>query len=192
METLYEDSETGCCKRFDPAQWEGRKVALKDKLFVKDRVRSLFHVPLNFGGVMVRNRERIKAAEALAKDPLMLVDENSLWGADVFIAVAKEVPSAENVRLSGTLRTKVFEGPFNKVGSWAKEMRAYVESKDETLKKLYFFYTTCPKCATFYGKNYVVLFAEVGAPKKPEAAGPVKEEKAGKKAEEPEVPLEGA
>ena len=194
METLYEDSETGCCKRFDPAQWEGRKVALKDKLFVKDRVRSLFHVPLNFGGVMVRNRERIKAAEALPKDPLMLVDENSLWGADVYIAVAKEVPEAENIRLSGTFRTKVFEGPYNRTGSWAKEMRAYVESKDETLKKLYFFTTTCPKCATFYGKNYVVLFAEVGAPEKQEAAVPaglVKEEKAGKKADGPEGKPEG-
>ena len=26
---------------------------------------------------------------------------------------------------------------------------------------LYFFYTTCPKCAKYYGKNYVVLVAQV-------------------------------
>ncbi|TSC93668.1 MAG: hypothetical protein CEN91_156 [Candidatus Berkelbacteria bacterium Licking1014_85] len=25
-----------------------------------------------------------------------------------------------------------------------------------------FSYTTCPKCAKVYGKNYVVLFAQVG------------------------------
>ncbi len=190
METLYDDSETGCCKRFDPAAWDGRKVALKEKLFVKGRVRSLFHIPLNFGGVMARTMERIKSSGALPKDPLMLVDENSPWGADVFIAVAKEVPSAENVRLSGTFRTKVFEGPYSRAGAWAREMRAYVESKDETPGKLYFFYTTCPKCATFYGKNYVVLFAEIGAPGKQEAAGPAEEgkgEKAGKRAEGPEA-----
>ena len=27
-------------------------------------------------------------------------------------------------------------------------------------EKLYFWYTTCPKCAKVYGKNYVVLLAE--------------------------------
>lgn len=183
MEKLYEDSETGCCKRFDPKPWDGRKVALKDKLFVKDRVRSLFHIPLNFGGVMARNMECIRASGAQAKEPLMLVDESSPWGADVYIAVAKEVPDAGHARISGTFRTKVFEGPYSRARAWAREMRRYVESKDETLRKLYFFYTTCPKCAKVYGKNYVVLFAEVGALEKQEAAGPAEGEKAGKKAD---------
>ena len=36
-----------------------------------------------------------------------------------------------------------------------------VESKAKEFKKMYFFYTTCPKCAKFYGKNYIVILAEV-------------------------------
>ena len=40
-------------------------------------------------------------------------------------------------------------------------MVEYVQSQDKELRKLYFFYTTCPKCAKHYGKNYVVGFAEV-------------------------------
>lgn len=28
-------------------------------------------------------------------------------------------------------------------------------------KKVYFFYTICPKCAKYYGKNYVIGVAEV-------------------------------
>jgi len=28
-------------------------------------------------------------------------------------------------------------------------------------RKLYFFYTTCPRCAQKYGKNYVVILAQV-------------------------------
>ena len=28
-------------------------------------------------------------------------------------------------------------------------------------KKIYFYYTTCPKCAKKYGHNYIVSFAEV-------------------------------
>jgi hypothetical protein len=40
-------------------------------------------------------------------------------------------------------------------------MKEYVENKEKSLKKLYFSYTTCPKCAKAYGKNYVVLFAQI-------------------------------
>ena len=63
--------------------------------------------------------------------------------------------------LSGTFLTKVFEGPYQDVGTWAEEMREYVKSKGRALKKMYFSYTTCPKCAKAYGKNYVVLFAQI-------------------------------
>ncbi len=88
-------------------------------------------------------------------------DENSLWGADVYIAVSKAVPGAEMARISGTFLTKVFEGPYKNVRNWVKEMMRYVQSKGKGLRKLYFFYTTCPKCAKFYGKNYTVLLAQV-------------------------------
>jgi len=44
---------------------------------------------------------------------------------------------------------------------WTTEMQAYVEKKNKKIKKLYFSYTSCPKCAKAYGKNYVVLFAQI-------------------------------
>jgi len=91
----------------------------------------------------------------------MLTDEKSLWGADLYIDVAKEVPGAQMAMLSGTYLTKVFEGPYKNAGKWAKEMEVYVKSKGRELKKLYFSYTTCPNCARAYGKNYVVLFAQI-------------------------------
>ena len=130
-------------------------------MFVKDQVRSFLHIPLNFGKVMVKNTERIKEAGALAPEPFMLSDEKSLWGADIYIAVAKEVPGAEMARISGTFLTKVFEGPYKNVSKWVKEMKTYVKSKAREIKKMYFFYTTCPKCAKFYGKNYTVILAKV-------------------------------
>ncbi|MCX6002853.1 MAG: hypothetical protein NTX46_00125 [Chloroflexi bacterium] len=63
--------------------------------------------------------------------------------------------------LSGTYLTKVFEGPYKDIGKWAKTMDDYVKSKGKIIKKLYFSYTTCPKCAKAYGKNYMVLFAQI-------------------------------
>ncbi len=162
MDKLYEESETGCCPRFNPEPWDGKEITFQDKLFVKDHVRSFLHIPLNFGKVMVKNMERIQQAGALAPEPLLLSDEKSLWGADVYIAVAKEVPGAEMARISGTFLTKVFEGSYKDVRKWIEEMKAYVKSKARReIKKMYFFYTTCPKCAKFYGKNYTVILAKV-------------------------------
>jgi len=161
MEKLYEQAETGCCPRFDPGPWDDKEVVLDNRLFVKDRVRSFLHIPLNFGKVMVRNMERIQAAGAVESKPLMLSDENSLWGADIYIAVSKDVPGAEMANISGTFLSRVFEGPYKDVRKWVAQMKDAVASKKKTLKKLYFFYTTCPKCAQAYGKNYVVLLAKV-------------------------------
>ena len=152
---------TGCCEPFDPAPWQEKEIVWTDKLFVKDRVTSFLHMPLNFGGKVVKNMKLIETAGARAGYQLMLTDENSLWGADIYIDVAKEVPEAQMAKISGTFLTKVFEGPYSNAGKWAKEMAEYVKGKGKEMKKMYFSYTTCPKCAKAYGKNYVVIFAQV-------------------------------
>lgn len=168
MDKLYEESDlpagkagTGCCLRFDPKPWEDKEITWKDKLFLKDHVLSIFHFPLNFGRVIVKNVEKIKKADALVAVPLMLSDENSLFGSDIYVAVSKEVPDSEMVKISGTFLSKVFEGSFKNIGQWVKEMKGFVKSKNKNLKKLYFFYTTCPRCAKYYGKNYIVLLAQI-------------------------------
>ncbi|PIP23696.1 MAG: hypothetical protein COX90_00035 [Candidatus Nealsonbacteria bacterium CG_4_10_14_0_2_um_filter_38_17] len=161
MDKLYEQSETGCCKRFNPEPWQEKEITFQDKLFLKDHVLSAFHIPLNFGQVMVKNMEKIKKANALAGEPLMLFDEKSLWGSDIYIAISKDVPGAEMEKISGVFLSKVFESPFNNIGKWMKEMQDFVKSRGKELKKVYFFYTTCPRCAKFYGKNYTVILAEV-------------------------------
>ena len=161
MEKLYEQSQTGCCPRFNPGPWDEKEVTFDNKLFIKDHVKSFFHVPLNFGKVMVKNMEMIQKADALEPEPLMLSDEKSLWGSDIYIAVSKEVPGAETARISGTFLTKVFEGPYKNAGQWAGEMKDYVKSKAKELNKMYFFYTTCPKCAKVYGRNYTVILAQI-------------------------------
>lgn len=122
MEKLYEESETGCCPRFAPELWDEKEITWHDKLFIKDHVRSFLHIPLNFGKVIVKNMEMIKEAGALHHEPLMLSDERSLWGADIYIAVSKEVPGAEMERISGTFLT---------------EMKSYVKLKGKEIKKMY-------------------------------------------------------
>ena len=150
-----------CCPKFDPQPWEDRVFTWDKKLFLRERVRSFLRIPLNFGAVMKRSIGAIEAAGALPEEMLVLSDENSLWGADVYIAISKDVPDARMATLSGTYLAKVFEGPFRNVRNWIPEMNSFVKSKGKTVQKLLFFYTTCPKCAKKYGKNYVVILGEV-------------------------------
>lgn len=161
MDKLYEESETGCCPRFDPEPWDEKKISWKDKLFLKDHVRCFLHIPLNFGKVMSRNMEKIKIADALTPNPVFLSDEKSPWRSDVLIAISKEMKGAELERISGTFLSKVFEGPYKNAGKWAKEMKVYVKSEDKEIKKMYFFYTTCPKCAKVYGKCYTAILVKI-------------------------------
>jgi hypothetical protein len=150
-----------CCPEEFPAAWHEQEIVWHDKRFVKGRVRSLLHIPLNFGGVLARNVRLIEAAGARLEEMLILTDENSLWGADMYVAVGKDVPGAVMASLSGTFLSKVFEGPYRQIPVWIDEMKRYVQSKGRDLQHLYFNYRTCPKCAKRFGKNYVVLLAQV-------------------------------
>ena len=152
---------TGCCEPFNPEPWQEKEISWQDKLFVKDHVTSFLHIPLNMGRIITKNLALIEKANAKAPYQLMLTDEKSLWGSDIYIDVSRDVPNARMATLSGAFLTKVFEGPYQDVGKWAEEMKEYVKSKGRALKKMYFSYTTCPKCAKAYGKNYVVLFAQI-------------------------------
>jgi hypothetical protein len=152
---------TGCCPPFDPAPWQDRRVVWNDKLFVTDQVRCLFHIPLNMSARVTENQRRIDAVKAIPAQPLMLMDERSPWASQLYIDVTQPVPGAEMTTLSGTYLTKVYEGPYRDAGKWAADMRQHVEGKQQQLEKLYFGYTTCPRCAKAYGKNYVVLFAKI-------------------------------
>lgn len=161
MDKLYEESETGCCPRFDPKPWGEKEIVFKNKLFIKDQVKSFLHIPIGFGKTIVKNMEIIKNADALTPKPFMLSDEGSAWKTNLYIEVSKEIPGVEMTKISGKFLTKVFEGHYKNMGSWIKEMKEYVKSKDKDIKKMYFFYTTCPHCAEAYGKNYTVILAEV-------------------------------
>lgn len=155
------DKGDECCPRFNPEPWDETELTWENRRFVKDRVTSFLHIPLNFGAVMKRNIGPIEAADAIPETRVILSDENSLWGADVYIEVTKDIPGANMASISGTFLSKVFEGPYRDMRKWIEAMKAFVLSKGKGLQKLYFFYTTCPKCAKKYGKNYVAILAQV-------------------------------
>lgn len=40
--------EQVCCPKFDPKPWEKRFVSFDDQYFMKVKVRTFNHIPLNF------------------------------------------------------------------------------------------------------------------------------------------------
>lgn len=155
------DEEKKCCPKFDPALWDEKTFEWENKKFIKDKVFSLFYMPMNFGGVMKRVFEKAEKAGATIQDGMWLADHTSKWNMDLYVAVDREIPDAENTTLSGKFFSKVYEGPFKNVKKWCEEFDDYAKNKNLKIAKQYWWYTACPKCAKKYGKNYVALIARV-------------------------------
>ena len=150
-----------CCPKFNPSPWDEKVFEWKDKKFIKDKVLTFFYMPLNFGSVMKRMVEKLEKAGTKMSDGLCLADHSSKWKMSLYLAVNKEIPGAENATLSGKFLSKVYEGNFKDTGKWCMDFEKFAKSKNENIKKMFMWYTTCPKCAKKYGKNYVVIVAKI-------------------------------
>lgn len=152
---------TGCCPPFVPEPWDGAFLEWQDKKFVKGRVFTFLYVPINFGSIITRMIKKVESAEASMPDWLCLSDHTSRWNMDLYLAVDKDVPGLESTTISGKFLSKVYEGDFRETGNWCKDFDSYAKGKGLKTSKLYMWYTTCPKCAKTYGKNYVVVIGRV-------------------------------
>ena len=156
------DNPTGCCPRFKPEGWDGCELHFVGKLFVRAGTKSINHVPVDMGPVFERTFKAIEDAGAYdPHDFIVLSRDVSDKEGEHYFAVSKPVPGEETVSWSGDYLTKVFEGPYEEAPEWETQFLAELEGRGLAADKLYYFYTTCPKCAATYGKNYVVAVAEL-------------------------------
>ena len=150
-----------CCPKFDPAPWDGKTFTWDGKKFIKEKVLTFFHIPVNFGAVMRRLVPKVEAAGAMSPEAMCLSDHTSIWNMDIYLAVTKEMTGAANVTLSGRYLSKVYEGDFKQTGAWCKDFAVFAEGEGLAIRKTYMWYTTCPKCAKKYGQNYAAIVGEV-------------------------------
>jgi len=153
--------ETGCCPRFDPKPWDNQILEWENKKFIKGSVKTFMYIPLNFGRVISRMIKKVEETGSVIPDNLTLSDHTSKWNMDLYLAIDKEVPGFDNIALSGKYLSKVYEGNFKDTGKWGENFKKYAKEKGYEIEKWYMWYTTCPKCAKKYGKNYVVTIAKV-------------------------------
>ena len=124
--------------------------------------RSLLHVPINMGTVFTRVQQNIEDAGAAPLDGYLVLSRDlSSTEAEHLFAVSRDVPQEEMVTMSGEYMTRVFEGPYRHAKNWVHDMEVAAEAAGHTAKRVFMFYTTCPKCARAYGKNYIIGVAEI-------------------------------
>jgi len=61
-------AEPECCPKFDPIPWDDKSFDWANKKFIKDKVFTMFYMPLNFGGVMKRLDAKLTKAGATMPD----------------------------------------------------------------------------------------------------------------------------
>ncbi len=153
--------EQECCPAFNPEPWEGKMHQWTDKRFVKDHVFTLWYMPLNFGKVITRLMGLVEKSGHQTTDYLCLSDHTSKWNMDMYLAVNGKVQGADNAMLTGKFFSKVYEGSFKDTRKWIEDFSQTLKDKGLKPERNFWWYTTCPKCAKKYGKNYVVLFAQL-------------------------------
>jgi len=153
--------ENECCPKFEPSNWDDKTFTWNNKKFIKDKVCTFFYMPCNFSSVMKKLMKILEGAGMSMSDNICLSEHTSMWNMNLYLSVDKDVAGVENTSINGNIYSKVYEGPFKDTGKWAKDFENVVKSKNLKLSKMYFWYTTCPKCAKKYGKNYVVLLGVI-------------------------------
>ena len=155
----YDDSvnTTGCCPKFNPEGWDNQELHFDNKEFIRATTKSQDHIPLDMDEVFRRVQQHIDDANAYdPKNCIVLSRDLSASKGEHLFSISKPVSGEEMIRLSGDYITKVFEGPYSDAKSWYEEMKKMVGKDGAISGEAYFFYTTCPKCAEAYGKNYIV------------------------------------
>jgi hypothetical protein len=161
-----ENKDQECCPVFDVEKWDKKTFNWENKLFILESMPTLFHIPFPpiIGKKVTRLHQLAEKAGTTIPDKtdaLILFRDPSAFRSEIYYAVTKETDGANNSNLSGTFAARVFDGPYNSVPKFMKEMDEYLAGKGSKAKDYYVHYAYCPKCAKERGHNYMILFARV-------------------------------
>jgi hypothetical protein len=155
-----------CCPEFNKAKWEKKTFTWDNKLFIKESLPTFFHIPFPpmIGEKTMklhRLAEKSNATIPDRTDALILFRDPSAFKSEIYYAVTREIKDGNNTSISGTFITRVFDGPYNRIPLYIREMGKYLKEKGQSAKDYYVHYAYCPECAKKSGHNYLILFAQV-------------------------------
>lgn len=155
-----------CCPIFEKEKWDKKTFIWDNKLFIKECIPTFFHIPFPpmIGNKIMKMHKSAGNSDATIPDKteaLVLFHDPSAFKSEIYYSVTKEVEGANNTSISGTFIACVFDGPYNGIPGYVREMEIFLKEKGQTAKDYYVHYAYCPKCARETGHNYLILFAQV-------------------------------
>jgi len=154
-------AEGECCPRLNEADWDKKEMEWRGKPFYRTKYWSIFHMPLNIGGVTTKAMAELDS-KGLVEDPtLMLSREESMFSSTLLLSMNQDTDDPKVERLSGNYVSRLFQGSYRDTSKWIKETMQYCEETGREARDLLFWYVTCPKCAEKYGGAQTVIFAKV-------------------------------
>jgi len=155
-----------CCPEFKPEKWDRKTFRWDNKKFIRDSLPTLFHIPFPpmIGKKITRMWKAVEGAGAVApnkEDTLILFRDPSAFKSEIYVSVEKDVPSENNVVISGDFVSRVFDGGYNDIPKFVKIMNEYLTGMGKKAEDYYVHYAYCPGCAKKFGHNYMILFAKV-------------------------------
>lgn len=155
-----------CCPQFEIEKWNKKTFNWENKLFIKETIPTFFHIPFPpiIGKKVMKMHDLAKKGDATIPDKteaLILFRDPSAFKSEIYYAVTKNVEGANNTAISGSFVGMVFDGPYNNIPDYIKEMEKYLSEMKQLAKDYYVHYAYCRKCAKERGHNYIILFALV-------------------------------
>ncbi len=161
-----ENQNQECCPKFDVKKWDKKSFTWDNKLFIKESIPTFFHIPFppSIGKKMTKMYKLAEKSNTNIQDKseaLVMFHDPTAFKSEIYYSVTSETEGANNTTISGEFSAMVFDGPYNGIPRYIKEMEKYLKEKGQSAKDYYVHYAYCPKCAKESGHNYMVLFAQI-------------------------------
>ena len=141
MSTINKREKEECCPEFHPEKWNKKIVNWNHKKFIKVSVPTFFHIP--FPPLIGKKiTQMMKMAEDSRKltdnneDVLLLFSDPHPFKTEMYLSVTGDVSKANNIDISGTFVSKVFEDAYNAIPKFIKQMNVYLNKQEKKSQKL--------------------------------------------------------
>lgn len=151
-----------CCVRMNSREWDLKQHVWKREPFFVVKHGLFFHIPINFGGIVKTAMDQLEKTYKPEYPFMMLERELNWFTGKLMVALKKPAKGPDVEYLSGTFISKVFNGPYNRLGPAVQELAEHVRKKRGARPtEFYFWYTVCPRCAKKLGGYQTIIFARM-------------------------------
>jgi len=162
---MHTNHNQQCCPPIDVTQWQDKTHIWEQKLFLYGHTRQFLHLPLpgSVNRTIARLWDKANSSGAIPPNGefLLLVADKNAWLSEYYMTITDPVEGMQNVRISGTFYSRVYEGPFYRIPHFIREMDLHFAREGKLAKRYYVYAAACENCEKKNGDQFKVLFAEI-------------------------------